>query len=123
MLVPAALAAITGIQARAEAFVPVACSGGEGDGLEALLAFAITVGIAAVATGIWTSSPVAADPPGKAVDPARPPRITQRPTVPVDRQGDPLPLGAIARFGSDRWRHEGEAETMSFSPDGKFSRC
>lgn len=39
--------------------------------------------------------------------------------VASDTNGDSLPAGAVARLGSARWRHEGDAQSMSFSPDGK----
>src|SRR5262249_53190154 len=37
----------------------------------------------------------------------------------VDRHGDPLPPGAIARLGTVRWRHGGTASFVTFTSDGK----
>jgi RNA polymerase sigma factor (sigma-70 family) len=38
----------------------------------------------------------------------------------VDRQGDPLPAGALFRFGSVRLRHDGGIRAAALSPDGKL---
>src|SRR5262249_46310947 len=38
----------------------------------------------------------------------------------TDAHGDPLPRGAIARFGSARWRHCGIIYASALSPDGKM---
>jgi WD40 repeat protein len=38
----------------------------------------------------------------------------------TDRYGDPLPRGATARFGSLRWRMEGDIDAVAVSPDGKL---
>jgi WD40 repeat protein len=37
----------------------------------------------------------------------------------VDRNGDPLPAGALFRFGSLRLRHDGTIRASALSPDGK----
>jgi WD40 repeat protein len=38
----------------------------------------------------------------------------------VDRHGDPLPQGAIARIGTLRFRQASAAYSVAFSPDGRF---
>src|SRR5262249_42759365 len=54
------------------------------------------------------SLPVRSEPPGK------------RPSPRLDRCGDPLPEGAIARMGSLRWHHGAMIHCIAFSPDGKL---
>lgn len=38
----------------------------------------------------------------------------------VDAYGDPLPPGAVARFGSVRWRAPETVTSLMFTPDGRF---
>src|SRR5262245_17154053 len=76
----------------------------------ALLSLA-TVGIASFGGGDPAPPPISKPSPGTELVTV-PPRL-------VDQFGDPLPTGAVARLGSARWRHEGEAKAMAFAPDGR----
>jgi RNA polymerase sigma factor (sigma-70 family) len=62
---------------------------------------------------------------GLAQSPKDPPPVTKEtpaapaaPKLRVDRFGDPLPEGAVRRFGTLRYRHESVA-ALAFTPDGK----
>src|SRR5262249_28660043 len=37
----------------------------------------------------------------------------------LDRYGDPLPSGAVARLGTRRWSHRDPVQFVQFTPDGK----
>jgi RNA polymerase sigma factor (sigma-70 family) len=58
------------------------------------------------------------EPPALAVS-QEPPKNDEQKKERVDRHGDPLPPGAIARLGTVRFRAPDEADALAFAPDAK----
>ena len=86
----------------------------------ALLAV-LTLGLAAVGAGVLTRLGTAVPPTEEkeASPPASAPQPKKETRAGVDRFGDPLPRGALARFGTVRFRHGGGFNDAALSPDGK----
>jgi RNA polymerase sigma factor (sigma-70 family) len=80
-----------------------------------LLAVGLLAGGAGVALREMSAAPPAADDPQPA-----PAKAAAAPAEPVDRLGDPLPPGAIARMGTVRFRHSDSVNYLAFTPDGKL---
>ncbi len=55
----------------------------------------------------------------QAEHPAEPPKREDKETVRVDRYGDRLPQGAVARLGTRRWRASGDVGSLTFALDGR----
>jgi len=55
-------------------------------------------------------------------NPGEPSRPPQEPAA-VDRHGDPLPAGAVARLGTIRFRNVNGVRGLAYSPDGKELVC
>ena len=84
-----------------------------------LPAAAVVCGLAAAGFGGWAVVPTPNDPPpaaaGKPADP--PPAAPPAVAVP----GDPLPAGAVVRFGTSRYRHGTRIASLGVSRDGRFA--
>ena len=94
-----------------------------------LLTLLLVVGLAAAGVGVLASQPETpkpAPPPSpQAARPAEQPKTEPVAEVktsgsPVDRQGDPLPEGALARLGTSRLGHGAVICSIAFSGDNKL---
>jgi RNA polymerase sigma factor (sigma-70 family) len=86
-------------------------AGGRGKLLALLLALALAAGAAFAGYAAW----IRPTPPEQPSDPPR--KKVAGPLV--DLHGDPLPIGAVARMGQDRWLHGLIPRFAEFLPDGK----
>jgi RNA polymerase sigma factor (sigma-70 family) len=147
LTLPAGIAAGLGLEKSASASVPaalvlqtvhVARAGGEpacvpahiaalaqgaapgAIGVRSLLALVLVIGLtAAGALAALRPGPISPQGAGPAGQP--PAAGSQKSRPPVDRHGDPLPPGAVARFGTLRFRQPGwPVADIACSPDGKL---
>jgi RNA polymerase sigma factor (sigma-70 family) len=104
--------------------------------LKALAGLILFVVVCTAGTGLAARRPDA-PPPAPGIDPppiegsdpapiVRPdpppppkPQEAQESAARIDRLGDPLPAGALARFGTTRLRHSGTVYAVALSPDRK----
>jgi WD40 repeat protein len=89
-----------------------------------LAGLVLGIGLACVGTGLLRQPSPAAALPGPAPEEAGPQAApaadrSEEGAKRVDRHGDPLPPGAIARLGTVRFRVPDEVEALAFAPDGK----
>jgi RNA polymerase sigma factor (sigma-70 family) len=86
--------------------------------LKALAVLAL-LGFCTVATALAARRPEAPPPAAPPVAAAPDEKLAPPPDPHLDRLGDPLPPGALARFGTIRLRHGGNVHAVAVSPDGK----
>jgi RNA polymerase sigma factor (sigma-70 family) len=108
--------ALTAAVLRAVAGVPGAGLGARGVGgllvsrrRFAVVVLAIPVAVAAGGVAYWATGPHG----------EKPDAHEERPGPRVDRIGDPLPDGALARIGTTRFRHDQPIHLIAFTEDGK----
>jgi RNA polymerase sigma factor (sigma-70 family) len=85
-------------------------------GLIVLLALGLATGTGVLAYPLRNEKPPEAR---QAETPKSPESISVK-QEPTDPDGDPLPVGAVARLGSARLRHGGIVNAVAYSPDGKL---
>jgi RNA polymerase sigma factor (sigma-70 family) len=91
--------------------------------LKMAAALLLVVSVAAAGAGLTATELLREDPPQpKQAEAPKPSPVPdpRRDVARTDRFGDPLPEGALARLGTMRCRHEGEATYLAFSADGKM---
>jgi WD40 repeat protein len=106
--------------APAEALADAALRGTALGKLKLACVLVVAVGAAALGAGVLPR-PAPEAPPSAPAQVVLDPRQSEAPRpARTDQYGDPLPPGAVARLGTVRLRHEGEARALVFSPDEKM---
>jgi RNA polymerase sigma factor (sigma-70 family) len=119
-LIQAALWGVSGSAPEHVAALAAEALGGAGSmKLKIGLALGLLLGVAAGGMAMLTPrTPMAPIP--QAERPTDPHKADNKPAPRVDRDGDPLPEGAVARLGTRRFRTEfHQASELTFAPDGK----
>jgi WD40 repeat protein len=85
--------------------------------LRGTIAIGLMLNVAAAGTGMWDYQPPAK--PEAEARASEQPRKQEEQSVRMDRYGDPLPEGALARLGTVRLRHSRISASVAMAPDGK----
>jgi len=77
-------------------------------------------GALAICVAAGAAQPAGAPPSAPVGAPATGPASSSAPAGPATRRAEPLPAGAVARFGEARLHHGGCIQYLVFSPDGRL---
>lgn len=112
------------ISARVAALVDAAVRGTVATKLKWTLVLGPMLGLTATGAGVWAYHPVSVQQTPASQEPKTqtPEQLRQQTeqAARTDRYGDPLPQGALFRFGSVRMRHAPAILGSALSPDGKL---
>jgi RNA polymerase sigma factor (sigma-70 family) len=117
---PFAVGAEAGLSARVVALAEAGLPGTSLARVKGAVVLMLAVGLIAGASAV-AQLPAKKQPGAQvALRDSEEPKRPARKLPPRDQNPDALPNGAVARLGTARFRHDGEAHALAYSPDGEL---